>query len=169
MRETIEALLKRVRQLAEALAGTGGREEWEETEESASAPVEVRRRRNAAHRGLSGPRESREMWEEEAGIALLRREVRGETARRGRERGDGEENPGREEALQARGDEEWARALREETEGQPDGAGRSGDAREYGFGDGTDPSRYFYSEDYLERLSGYLETDARRYGPRNME
>lgn len=169
MRETIEALLKRVRQLAEALAGTGGREEWEETEESASAPDEARGRRGTARRELSGSRENREMWEEEAGLALLRREVRGETARRRRERGDGEENPGREKALQAREDEEWARALREEPEGRPDGAGRGGDAREYGFGDGTDPSRYFYSEDYLERLSGYLETDARRYGPRNME
>ena len=169
MRETIEALLKRARRLAEALAGTGGREEWEETEERTPAPVGVRRRRGTARRELSAPRENREMWEEEAGLALLRREVRGETARRRRERGDGEENPGREEALQAREDEEWARALREEPEGRPDGAGRSGDAREYGFGDGTDPSRYFYSEDYLERLSGYLETDARRYGPRNME
>lgn len=33
----------------------------------------------------------------------------------------------------------------------------------YQFGDSGDASRYFYSDDYIGRISDYLEADARRY------
>ena len=172
MRETIEALLKRVRRLAEAFAGEGGREEWEETEEDRETPEARTRRRRAARREPGSRKVSRKRGEEEeTERALSRREMPEGMARRQRESRAGEDawdELGHGEAMQLRQDTGWDWELREEPEEQA-GTGRGGDAREYGFGDGTDPSRYFYSEDYIERLSGYLETDARRYGPQDME
>lgn len=38
-----------------------------------------------------------------------------------------------------------------------------GEEGTYEFGDAPDPSRYFFSEEYLGQLSRYLEADARRY------
>ena len=65
MRETIEALLKRVRRLAEAFAGEGGREEWEETEEDRETPEARTRRRRAARREPGSRKVSRKRGEEE--------------------------------------------------------------------------------------------------------
>lgn len=165
MRDAIEELLARVRRLAQTLAGAGENEErGEELREAVDSGA---RRRNGAARGPVDRLawESRE-WEEDAFSRRARQEAQSGWRMRTEQRAEVVWEGGADAALTRQENSRvMTDAVREETEAVGTGGG---DAREYGFGDGTDPSRYFYSEDYLERLSGYLETDARRYGPRNM-